>query len=117
MTVYPNVGRWDTSNVVFDGRLVVRYAKGLSERPEAMRWIDYGLMAFRRHLVADRIAPSQVQDLAPVLSALAEERLLAGLEVSERFYEIGSVQGRQELESFIGHHAEPPLAGRGPGQG
>lgn len=101
MTVYANRGRWDTSNAVFDGTLVVRYAKGLNERPATMRWIDYGLMAFRRDVVADRIAPSAFQDLAPVCSALAEEALLAGIEVTERFYEIGSVEGRRQLELFL----------------
>jgi NDP-sugar pyrophosphorylase family protein len=102
MTVYPNAGRWDASNVVFDGTRVVRYAKGLSPRPEDMRWIDYGLMAFRREVVADRVPPSTFQDLAPLCGALADEGLLAGFEVSERFYEIGSVEGRQELERFLG---------------
>jgi NDP-sugar pyrophosphorylase family protein len=101
MTVYPNAGRWDTSNVVFDGRRVVRYAKGLLPRPEAMRWIDYGLMVFRREVVADRVPPSTVHDLAALSGALADDGLLAGLEVSERFYEIGSVAGRDELEQFL----------------
>ena len=109
MTVYPNSGRWDASNVIFDDTRVVRYAKGLSERPEAMRWIDYGLMAFRRDVVADRVEPSTWHGLASVLSAPAEEGLLAGVEVSERFYEIGSVEGREALESF--------LQDRGPEQG
>jgi NDP-sugar pyrophosphorylase family protein len=101
MTVYPNAGRWDTSNVIFDGKRVVRYAKGLTERPAEMRWIDYGLMAFRRQVIADRVEPSAVQDLAPLCTALADEGTLAGFEVSDRFYEIGSVEGRAELERFL----------------
>jgi MurNAc alpha-1-phosphate uridylyltransferase len=101
MTVYLNAGRWDASNVVFDGTRVVRYAKGLNPRPAAMRWIDYGLMAFRRTVIAERVAPSAVEDLAPICGALADEGLLAGLEVGERFYEIGSVPGRDELERFL----------------
>ncbi len=30
MTVFDNTGKWDTSNVIFDGSRVVRYAKGLT---------------------------------------------------------------------------------------
>jgi NDP-sugar pyrophosphorylase family protein len=101
MTVYPNHGRWDTSNVVFDGDRVVRYAKGVSPRPEEMRWIDYGLMAFRGGLIADRVPPAVAQDLAPMLSDLAAEGMLAGFEVPDRFYEIGSKEGRAELEAFL----------------
>jgi hypothetical protein len=40
-------------------------------------------------------------DLAPVCSALADDGLLAGFEVSQRFYEIGSVAGRDELEALF----------------
>jgi NDP-sugar pyrophosphorylase family protein len=36
-----------------------------------------------------------------VLSALAAEGQLAGFEVSDRFYEIGSPQGRAELEALF----------------
>jgi NDP-sugar pyrophosphorylase family protein len=101
MTVFDNTDKWDTSNVVFDGSRVVRYAKGLSERPAEMRWIDYGLMAFRRHLIAERVPPSAVHDLAPLCTDLAADGLLAGLAVTERFFEIGSVSGRDELAAFL----------------
>jgi hypothetical protein len=40
--------------VIFDRRRVVRYAKGLLERPAEMRWIDYGLTALRRNVLAER---------------------------------------------------------------
>ncbi|GAA3199062.1 sugar phosphate nucleotidyltransferase [Dactylosporangium siamense] len=101
MTVYSNDSQWDTSNVIFaDGR-VARYAKGLVERPADMRWIDYGLMVFRRDVIAERVAPVVVQDLAPLCTALADEGSLAGFEVSDRFYEIGSVDGRRDLEQFL----------------
>jgi NDP-sugar pyrophosphorylase family protein len=110
MTVYQNLGRWDTSNVIFDGTRVVRYAKGLTERPDDMRWIDYGLMALRRDVIAERVAPGTVRDLAPILTVLADEGALAGFEVAERFYEIGSVEGRQELERFLRDRASSQRA-------
>ena len=41
MTVFRNEGRWDTSNVLFDGERIVRYDK---RHPTTdMKFIDYGL--------------------------------------------------------------------------
>ena len=62
--------------------------------------LTVGLLAFRRD-VSRPIAPSGFQDLAPVCSALAKEGLLAVVEVFERFFEIGSVEGR--VERFLPH--------------
>jgi NDP-sugar pyrophosphorylase family protein len=101
MTVFENSGRWDTSNVIFENGRVVRYAKNLDPRPPRMLWIDYGLSGFRRDVIGDRVEPDRVADLAPLLTSLADEGLLAGYEVAERFYEIGSVEGRRELEEFL----------------
>ena len=108
MTVHRNEGHWDTSNVIFDGRRVVRYDKGLSERPPEMCWIDYGLTALRRSVLAERVPPDTVFDLAPVLSALAAGGKLAGFEVPDRFYEIGSPQGRAELEALLHEQRSEP---------
>ncbi len=101
MTVHRNEGQWDTSNVIYDGRRVVSYAKGLREQPAEMCWIDYGLTALRRSVLVERVPSSTVFDLAPVLSALASEGQLAGFEVHDRFYEIGSPRGRAELEALL----------------
>jgi len=80
---------------------VTRYAKGLSDPPPEMTWIDYGLLALRSDLVGARISPGEICDLATLCSALADEGLLAGLEVTERFYEIGSPAGRAELDTVL----------------
>jgi NDP-sugar pyrophosphorylase family protein len=101
MTVYCNNGRWDGSNAVLAEGRVVRYQKGLNPPPQEMRWIDYGLLALRRPVIADRVPARTPADLAPLCSALAAEGLLAGLEVFERFYEIGSASGRNELEAMF----------------
>jgi NDP-sugar pyrophosphorylase family protein len=106
MTVHRNEGQWDASNVIFDGHRVVRYAKGLSERPPEMRWIDYGLTALRQSVLEEHVPPDAVFDLAPVLSTLAAEGKLAGFEVPDRFYEIGSPRGRAELETVL--REQPP---------
>jgi NDP-sugar pyrophosphorylase family protein len=101
MTVFRNDGRWDGSNVVLKGTRVARYAKGLTAPPSEMRWIDYGLLAFRRAVITQRVQAGGPADLAPLCAGLADEGLLGGLEVGRRFYEIGSVAGRDELEALF----------------
>lgn len=101
MTVYRNEGRWDRSNVVLHGGQVVQYTKGLADPPPEMGWIDYGLLAFRREVIADHVPGNGPADLAPLCSQLAARGMLAGLEASRRFYEIGSPEGRTELEALL----------------
>jgi NDP-sugar pyrophosphorylase family protein len=98
MTVYHNEGRYDTSNVVFaDGEIKVYDKK--AKLPE-MRHIDYGLSLFKASAF-DSYSAEQPFDLAEVMAKLVREKLLAGFEVSERFYEIGSPAGLQELEQLL----------------
>ena len=98
MTVYRNEGRYDTSNVLFrDGRIVV-YDKA-ARLPE-MRHIDYGLSLFRASVFEEW--PEQGRfDLAEVMRRLVAQGELAGFEVPERFYEIGSPAGLAELECLL----------------
>jgi NDP-sugar pyrophosphorylase family protein len=98
MTVYRNEGKYDTSNVVFaDGEIKVYDKKAKS--PE-MRHIDYGLSLFKRS-VFDSYPADQPFDLAEVMGKLVQEKQLAGYEVRERFYEIGSPAGLAELETLL----------------
>ena len=98
MTVYRNEGRYDTSNVVFrDGNVVVYDKK--NRLPE-MHHIDYGLSLFQA--AAFNAYPADKPfDLAGVMGNLVRERQLAGYEVRERFYEMGSSAGLAELESLL----------------
>ncbi len=98
MTVYHNEGKYDTSNVVYrDGQIVVYDKK--ARLPE-MRHIDYGLSLFKAS-VFDAYAADQVFDLAEVMGRLVREKQLAGYEVPERFYEMGSPAGLAELEKLL----------------
>jgi len=98
MTVYHNEGRYDTSNVVYhDGEIAVYDKK--NRRPE-MRHIDYGLSLFKSSVFASYSA-DQPFDLAEVMGKLVGERQLAGYEVPERFYEMGSPAGLAELETLL----------------
>lgn len=101
MTVFENLGRWDGSNVVYDDGLVLRYEKGLDPVPADMRWIDYGLSVYTRELIEASVEPGGVADLAPICTALAAARRLAGYPVADRFYEIGSPEGLAELSGLL----------------
>lgn len=98
MTVYRNEGLYDTSNVVYADGKIKTYDKKL-QLPE-MRHIDYGLSMFRSE-VFTAYPDDAFFDLADVMSSLVSERNLAGFEVPERFYEIGSPAGLAELENIL----------------
>jgi NDP-sugar pyrophosphorylase family protein len=96
MTVLRNEGRWDRSNVIYaDGRVTL-YDKTANAR---MQYIDYGLSACRRELFGD-VTPD-VFDLAALFHDLSLRGQLAGFEVHERFYEIGSPAGLRDLEEYL----------------
>jgi NDP-sugar pyrophosphorylase family protein len=98
MTVYPNRNEWDASNVHFEaGRLLVYDKKN---RTPEMRHIDYGLGAFRSS-VFDSIPETGAHDLADLYRSLLERGELAGFEVPQRFYEIGSFPGIRELSEYL----------------
>ncbi len=101
MTVLANDGRWDTSNVVFDEGLVVKYQKGIAVPPPQMCYIDYGLLELSREVVLDRIPPGQRVDLSEMLESLSDESLLGGYEVHQRFFEVGTPSGLQDLQDFL----------------
>jgi N-acetyl-alpha-D-muramate 1-phosphate uridylyltransferase len=98
MTVFRNEGDFDTSNVEFEGGVLVRYDKQM--RTPAMNYIDYGLGVFRRE-VFEELSASEPMDLASVYQALLTAGQLAGFEIAERFYEIGLVAGIKDTEQYL----------------
>jgi NDP-sugar pyrophosphorylase family protein len=98
MTVFRNAGQWDTSNVEFsDGQLLAYDKKNWTPR---MHFIDYGLGVFSEKAF-DRLPADEPFDLAQLYMNLLCEGQLAGMEVPERFYEIGSPAGLQETAQFL----------------
>lgn len=98
MTVLRNGNRWDKSNVMFnDGRLQ-EYNKR-TPHPD-MAYIDYGLGVVSSQVLT-RHPENQPFDLADVYHALSLQGQLAGFEVHERFYEIGSHTGLKETEEYF----------------
>ncbi len=99
MTVFRNEGKWDTSNVWFEDGVIRIYDK--AKRTPAMKHIDYGLSVWRREEF-EQVEAGEVVDLATLFGRLVAEGKLAGYEVSERFYEVGSHAGLAELDNFLG---------------
>jgi len=100
MTVLKNAGRWDRSNVIYAEGRVSLYAKHADPPTQArMQYIDYGLSVLRRDVIAG--IPETVFDLSAVFHGLSLQGLLAGYEVTERFYEIGSAEGLRDLEEYL----------------
>ena len=105
MTVYRNEGRYDTSNVVFaDGEIRV-YDKRV--RSSDMQHIDWGLSVFRAAAFEEYPAGARF-DLAELMGRLVARRELAGCEVADRFYEIGSPAGLAELDALLQGGARHP---------
>jgi len=98
MTVFGNEGRWDTSNVEFAGGRILRYNK--VDRTPAMSYIDYGLGIVAAETMRSQ-APGAAFDLADLYRDLAQQGALAGYEVTQRFYEIGSPAGLAEADSYL----------------
>jgi MurNAc alpha-1-phosphate uridylyltransferase len=98
MTVYRNEGQFDVSNVEFNAGTIQRYDK--TTRTPAMHHIDYGLGVFRREAFAD-VPEGAKLDLAQHYRTLLANGQLAGYEISDRFYEIGSVAGLEEFRRLI----------------
>jgi NDP-sugar pyrophosphorylase family protein len=65
-----------------------------------MEYIDYGLSVLSAKLFAG-YAAGQPFDLAEVYHQLSISGELAGYEVHERFYEIGSPEGLKEVETYF----------------
>jgi NDP-sugar pyrophosphorylase family protein len=98
MTVFRNENQWDRSNVIFADGQIVRYDK--QRRIPEMRHIDYGLGALRAEAF-DRHPADQPIDLAVIYQDLLADGQLAGFEVSQRFYEIGSHAGLEETRHYF----------------
>jgi NDP-sugar pyrophosphorylase family protein len=100
MTVFKNRHRWDTSNIEFDGKEIIRYDK--TNPDKTMEYIDYGLSIFRSETFANCPSDSDKPfELAQFYPNLIIRNQLAGFEVKERFYEIGSPDGLAELDCLL----------------
>jgi NDP-sugar pyrophosphorylase family protein len=65
-----------------------------------MRYIDYGLGAFRA-AAFDDVPRDRSVELADVYANLLARGQLAGIEVTQRFYEVGSPAGLTETHAYL----------------
>jgi MurNAc alpha-1-phosphate uridylyltransferase len=98
MTVLRNDNQWDKSNVVFRNGELILYDKQCP-RPD-MSHIDFGLYVLSSDVFLT-YGESKVLDLADICQELSKTGRLTAVEVSERFYEIGSSRGIRDTEEFL----------------
>lgn len=98
MTVYKNNNLYDVSNVIFQHDKVVAYSK--KRLIPEMEYIDYGLGVLqKKHFLCPEY--DFCFDLAEIYEKLAMEGKLTGYLMQERFFEIGSLQGIDDLSKFF----------------
>lgn len=98
MTVFQNNGQWDKCNVLFRNGLICKYNKRCFD-PE-MKHIDYGLSLLRREALAEK-PEGEAFDIADLYTELVNRKDMLGYEVKERFYEIGSPEGLEEMRVHL----------------
>jgi N-acetyl-alpha-D-muramate 1-phosphate uridylyltransferase len=77
---------------------VIDYDKR-SWRPD-MTHIDFGISVLSSSVFLPH-RETRVIDLADICRELSKIGQLAGIEVSDRFYEVGSPQGIQDTEAYL----------------
>jgi NDP-sugar pyrophosphorylase family protein len=97
MTVFHNQGQWDKSNVKYVNNEIIIYDKKSSD-PD-LHYIDYGLGVFHASAF-DKVPENVFYDLADLYKMLLAEKQLGAFEVKERFYEIGSFSGIEEMNQL-----------------
>jgi len=98
VTVYQNSGEFDTSNIKFTKNVVEQYKKGSINTQ--FTHIDYGLSLFKKEVFRN-IESGKYLDLSQVFEDLSRRKDLAGYEVFNRFYEVGSFQGISDLSKYL----------------
>ena len=98
MVVYRNDNRYDTSDILVEDGFVSLYDKA---RPvPGMVYINDGLSVLRRAAL-NLIPDDQPMALQAFFQQLIVRRELLALETTQRFYEIGSFSGLEELGALL----------------
>ncbi|OGF50377.1 MAG: hypothetical protein A2231_02465 [Candidatus Firestonebacteria bacterium RIFOXYA2_FULL_40_8] len=112
MTVYRNDNKFDKSNIVYKDGRIIAYDK--KNKLPGMDYIDWGLSVFRKEAFeevnkAKNASKASTEtkeskekfDLEELMKILIAKKKMAGYEVRDRFYEIGSVEGLEELRKKL----------------
>ena len=76
--------------------------------PEDFAFIDYGLSALERRVVAEEVPAGAKADLSELFHALSLRGQLGGFESAERFYEIGSPAGLEDFAQWLAQKSTLP---------
>lgn len=98
MTVLKNNDQWDRSNVLFDRERIIAYDK-TGGTPD-MRHIDFGLVMLQVAALM-RIPSETSYDFGELFKDLIAADQMAGYEVFNRFYEIGTPEGLAQTDEYI----------------
>jgi MurNAc alpha-1-phosphate uridylyltransferase len=98
MAVFENKNLIDSSNVEFFEGKIINYKKGIKD--SKMEYIDYGITYFRKETFTSWSGYTRF-DLSELCHNLSISGDLGGVEVFDRFYEIGSVKGIQEFSNYL----------------
>jgi NDP-sugar pyrophosphorylase family protein len=101
MTVLRNRGHWDQSNCVYrDGGVELYDKHDASGRRQEMEYIDYGLSILSRSEIESKIPSGRTHHLPDYYHEESLAGNLAGFEVSERFFEVGSPLGLADFSRW-----------------
>ncbi len=98
MTVFNNEDKWDSSNIEYDDNKIINYNKKFPTKK--MKYIDYGLGILNKSAFDD-FKNLDKFDLEEVYVNLLQKKQLAGFEIKERFFEIGSFDGLEETNRHL----------------
>lgn len=98
MTVYNNKEKLEKSNCHFKDGLVHLYSKNSSS--SEMNYIDYGLSILNKSVFETRQLISSF-DLGDMFEELSINSNLYGYEIQERYFEVGSLKGINNLEKYL----------------
>lgn len=102
MTLYSNKDQLDTENARLNDDGSAFYLKGVSEpKISGLNMIDYGISLVSRESLLSRLPHNTVSDLAQYFQEISRLGRLQGLEILNRFYEIGSLAGLKQLDDFL----------------
>lgn len=97
MTIFHNENRREKSNVkLLDDNLIIYDKNHCTD----MDYVDYGFMILRQGHLA--LAPNSKKfDLAELLKMISTQGLLKGFCINRPYFEIGSIEGINELEKHL----------------
>jgi NDP-sugar pyrophosphorylase family protein len=94
MVVYRNFNKYDKSNLIIKGNLVVGYGEKNAD------YIDYGTSIFKKKTL-DNIPKNSFYSTSDFFLELIKKKELLAFEAKERFYHIGNPEALDDFRSFI----------------